>query len=86
MRGIHQKYFPRQRSTERRTVQWPKINDYHLGEYYTCQEGIITLEKKCPEGLYYYDPCNEDTTDNDVQAKCGFGMFFTISRAFKHYS
>ena len=51
------------------------MNGYHLGEYYTCQEGIITLEKKCPEGLYYYDPCNEDTTDNDIQAKCGFGMF-----------
>ena len=44
------------------------------------------MEKKCPEGLYYYDPCNEDTTDNDVQAKCGFGMFFTISRSFSHYS
>ena len=52
------------------------MNSSHLGEYYTCQEGIITLEKKCTEGLYYYDPCNEDTTDNDIQAKCGFGMFF----------
>lgn len=47
----------------------------HSGEYYTCQEGIIVLEKKCTAGLYYYDPCNEDTTDNDIQAKCGFGMF-----------
>ena len=52
-----------------------KMNGYHLGEYYTCQEGIIVLEKKCTAGLYYYDPCNEDTTENDIQAKCGFGMF-----------
>ena len=40
------------------------------------------MEKKCTAGLYYYDPCNEDTTDNDIQAKCGFGMFLTQSRAF----
>ena len=60
------------------------MNSSHLGEYYTCQEGIITLEKKCTEGLYYYDPCNEDTTDNDIQAKCGFGMFLRNARRFQN--
>ena len=45
------------------------------------------MEKKCPEGLYYYDPCNEDTTDNDVQAKCGFGMFiYAIKGVLKLFS
>ena len=51
------------------------MNGPCLGEYYTCLDGTIAQEKKCGKGLFYYDPCNEDTTDNDIQAKCGFGTF-----------
>ena len=49
------------------------MNGFYSGEYYICQDGIISREKQCPGGLYYNDPCNEDSTDNDLQAQCGFG-------------
>ena len=49
------------------------LNDVSLGQYYQCHDGVIEGPIiTCPEGLFYFDPCTEDTSE---RAQCGFGTF-----------